>query len=494
MGLTEPRILIVDDQLHDLELATLLLEREFDSAQLQQVADAVTFATALGAEPFDLVISERRPAWAEGAGVIAALRRCFPRAALILFSREADPADDLAATRLGLDYALQKSSSGFLQLPLVAQRLLGRGADAPEASATASLIQRLPVGLLRVDPQGHRLITLNGACRRLLRLEGVPEGSEPSLPELLAPGVERESLDRALESGEPVTGLDIPLRAAAGPQAWLRISLWPAEPGTGKGCEGMLWDAGESRRELQRLSSESERLVRSNKDLERFAYVVSHDLQQPLGYISRYANLLADGYLAQLDNDAQRYLTRIVEASERLQQMVDDVLAYSRLSSRGGAFAMVDFSDLADAAVAELETRFAETNGTCRREALPRLRADAAQIQQLFTNLFSNALKFHGEDPPRIRVSATQDGDYWRFCVADNGIGMRPEDRERVFEMFQRLHGEDEYPGTGIGLAICRGIVERHGGSIWAESAPGQGSRFWFTIPTTPTEQTGAEP
>ncbi len=486
MGLPGPRILIVDDQRQDLELASVLLEKDLAKAELHLVGDALGYAAALGGDPFDLVISERRPAWAGGAGVIAALRRCFPQAALILFSRDADPADDLAAARLGLDYLLGKSSAGFMQLPLAAQHLLASRAAADGEQMPAALLQRLPAGLFELDAETHRVSCLNPACQHLLRQSGRLDAPSPRLPELLAAGPERELLERALALGEPLSELDAPLDSSrADAPTWVRISLWPSAQGLEAGFEGLLLDVTDWRRQLRQLAGKSERLSRSNADLERFAYVVSHDLQQPLGYISRYASLLKDGYLTQLDSDAQRYLKRIIDASDHLQQMVDDVLAYSRVSSRGGAFEMVDFELLADAAAAELEALFAETGAGYRRESLPRLEADAAQIQQLFTNLFANAVKFRGPRPPDIRLSAIQERDHWRFCVADNGIGMRPADQERIFEMFQRLHGEDEYPGTGIGLAICRGIVERHGGSIWVESEPGQGSRFFFTIPAS---------
>jgi signal transduction histidine kinase len=485
MGPTGPRILLVDDQRQDLELASVLLQKELTPAKLHLAADALSYAAALSDDPFDLVVSERRPAWADGAGVIPALRRCFPEAALILFSRDTDPADDLAAARLGLDYVLGKSSAGFLQLPLTAQRLLAVRAGGDGEQMPSALLQRLPAGLFELDPETQVVSCLNPACRRLLGLDERPSAAPPRLPDLLAAGPERDRLQRALEHGEPLSELDAPLDAGANASPWLRITLWPAAQGAGSGFEGLLWDVTDWRRRLRKLTGKSARLTRSNADLERFAYVVSHDLQQPLGYISRYASLLKDGYLNQLDNDARRYLKRIIDASDRLQLMVDDVLAYSRVSSRGGEFEVVDFENLADAAAGELEALFAETGASYRREPLPQLEADAAQIQQLFTNLFANALKFRGSRPPEIRVSVKRERDHWRFCVADNGIGVRPADQERIFEMFQRLHGEDEYPGTGIGLAICRGIVERHGGSIWVDSEPGAGSRFFFTIPAS---------
>jgi len=202
-----------------------------------------------------------------------------------------------------------------------------------------------------------------------------------------------------------------------------------------------------------------------------------------LSYILRYGRLVRERYAGRLDGEADRYLRHIAESAGRLQTMIDDILAYSRISTRGEDFRPVDLGALADAAAAGLKGLFEETGTTYQRGPLPTLDVDAAQIEQLFQNLFSNAVKFRRADPPRIEVSARHDRGRWQVCVVDNGIGIASKDRERVFGMFQRLHGSDDYPGTGIGLAICRGIVERHGGKIWVESAPGQGSAFCFSLP-----------
>jgi DNA-binding NarL/FixJ family response regulator len=232
--------LIVDDQRQDLELASLLLQKELAQAELHLAADPLAYASALSDNPFDLVVSERRPAWADGAGVIPALRRCFPEAALILFSRDADPADDLAAARLGLDYVLAKSSAGFLQLPLAAQRLLAGRAGSDDEHLPGALLQRVPAGLFTLDSETQVVSCLNPACRRMLRLDERPDTSSLTLPELLAAGPERDRLQRAVELGEPLSDLDVPLNTVANAGSWLRITLWPAAQGSGVGFEGIL--------------------------------------------------------------------------------------------------------------------------------------------------------------------------------------------------------------------------------------------------------------
>jgi chemotaxis family two-component system sensor kinase Cph1 len=233
---------------------------------------------------------------------------------------------------------------------------------------------------------------------------------------------------------------------------------------------------------LNRLAVRTEELSRSNSDLERFAYVASHDLQEPLSYISRYAGLLLERYDANGDPDARQYLSHISDSAQRLQSMVDDILTYSRLSRQGESFAAVDFGEAADAAASTLEDTFQETHAVLERGPRPTLDADRMQIQQLFRNLFSNSLKFRGENPPTIRVLAREEAGYWRFSVKDNGIGIEPEGINEIFGMFRRLHTSKEYSGTGVGLAICQSIVERHGGKIWAESEPGKGATIYFTI------------
>jgi PAS domain S-box-containing protein len=228
----------------------------------------------------------------------------------------------------------------------------------------------------------------------------------------------------------------------------------------------------------------AEDLKRSNQELEHFAYVASHDLQEPLRTVSSFSQLLARRFQGKLDTDADEFIAFIVEGAARMQTLINDLLAFSRIGTRGNQFASVACEQLLQAATQNLDVAIAESGAVMTHDPLPSLLADQTQLTQLFQNLFGNAIKFRrAEHVPRIHVSAARQHGAWRFSVRDNGIGIDPQFFDRIFIIFQRLHGRKEYPGTGIGLAICKKIVERHGGRMWVESEPGTGSTFYFTIP-----------
>ena len=221
---------------------------------------------------------------------------------------------------------------------------------------------------------------------------------------------------------------------------------------------------------------------RVNEELQQFAYIVSHDLNEPLRNIAQLVTFLAEDYQNQLDGQAQEYITRTVAATQRLQQILKDLLAYTQVGGRDFAFVPVNYEILLGTVLEDLQVTIAERDATITHDPLPTVGGDVTHLGQVFQNLIGNALKFHGKEPPRIHVSAQRDGTHWRFGVRDNGIGIDPRQAQRLFQVFQRLHPRSEYPGTGIGLAICKRIVERHGGRIWVESASGQGATFFFTI------------
>jgi PAS domain S-box-containing protein len=234
----------------------------------------------------------------------------------------------------------------------------------------------------------------------------------------------------------------------------------------------------------ERLRQIADELKRSNSDLEQFAYVASHDLQEPLRMVTGFVQLLHRQYAGRLDADADKYIDFAVDGAKRMQTLINDLLAYARIGMRGRPATTTSAEAAFRQALANLCAGIEETAAEIARGELPEVRADDAQLVQLFQNLIGNALKFHGQAPPKIRVEARRQDDEWLFSVTDNGIGIAPEFRDRIFLIFQRLHGRGEYAGTGIGLAICKRIVDRHGGRIWVESQAGQGATFYFTLPT----------
>jgi len=225
-------------------------------------------------------------------------------------------------------------------------------------------------------------------------------------------------------------------------------------------------------------------LAASNAELEQFAYIASHDLQTPLRNVVSYTQLLERRYKGRFDADADDFIGFIVDSSKRMSQMISDLLAYSRTGNRAGPVAEVDLGQVLDAVLVDLAPVIAKSGATIERRPLPVLPGNKWQIASLFANLIGNAIKYHRPDvAPEIRISAEETAEYWMFAVADNGIGIALQYQERIFVIFQRLHGPDQYDGTGIGLALCKKIVERHGGSIWVESEAGQGCTFRFTLP-----------
>ena len=237
------------------------------------------------------------------------------------------------------------------------------------------------------------------------------------------------------------------------------------------------------RNQSKRLRHYVSELEKSNERLEQFAYAASHDLQEPLRMVTSYLRLLEDRYDDALDEDAEEFLEFAVDGADRMREMIDGLLEYSRVETRGDPFETVDLDAALDAVLADLQIQIEESGAEITAADLPRVEGDASQVRQVLQNLLSNAITYCGDEPPRIDVGAERRGREWVISVRDEGIGIDPDHQDRVFTVFDRLHSRDEYEGTGIGLALCQRIVERHGGEIWVDSAPGEGSTFSFTLP-----------
>jgi signal transduction histidine kinase len=231
------------------------------------------------------------------------------------------------------------------------------------------------------------------------------------------------------------------------------------------------------------LVQNAKELTRSNAELQQFAYVASHDLQEPLRMVTSYLGLLEKKYGGQLDPKAKEYISFALQGSERMRELINGLLEYSRVDNRGARFVPLEMDDAVKDTLVSLKASIEESAATVVADPLPCITGDRRQMVQLLQNIIGNAVKFHGPEPVRVHISYREENKEWVFLVSDNGIGINPKYADRIFEVFQRLHTVSEFPGTGIGLAICKKIVERHGGRIWVESEEGKGATFLFTIP-----------
>jgi light-regulated signal transduction histidine kinase (bacteriophytochrome) len=261
----------------------------------------------------------------------------------------------------------------------------------------------------------------------------------------------------------------------------LSLAIWKTDGNTFFSC--IARDVTERKRVQEDLENTATALECSNKELEQFAYVASHDLQEPLRMITSYTTLLGKRYAGKLDKDADEFIGFAVDGAKRMQCLINDLLTFSRVGTRGKDLATTDCEVVLAKTLHTLQLAAQESGATITHDKLPTVMGDETQLGQLLQNLIGNGLKYRNSKRPVIHIGARQDGACWLFSVTDNGIGIDPQYTEKIFVIFQRLHTREEYEGTGIGLAVCKKIVERHGGKIWVDSAMGHGSTFYFTLP-----------
>ena len=255
------------------------------------------------------------------------------------------------------------------------------------------------------------------------------------------------------------------------------------EKGNVTGILGILWDITERKIAEEKVKEILEDLARSNKELEQFAYVASHDLQEPLRKVASFTNLLNKSYKDKLDEKAFKYMWYIVDGAKRMQTLINDLLLYSRAGRESIPDEPADLNEILETVKSDIKSVIRKNSAEITSAPLPVVKGNSVQLQQVLQNLILNGIKFRNDEKPKIYVSSEKKKDKWIISVKDNGIGIEKEYSERIFGIFQRLHTKDKYPGTGIGLSICKKIIERHGGDIWVEAEPGKGSVFYFSIP-----------
>lgn len=356
------------------------------------------------------------------------------------------------------------------------------------------LFQQAAIGMKRLDLAEERMLDVNdrlcdilGYSRRELLQMRLADFTHPDDLD-----VERRELARLADGEIPYSTIEKRCLRKDGGAIWVRVtnSLPTRFAGRTAGNARARWwisvveDITERKRADEALLRATAELKRSNEDLEQFAYAASHDLQEPLRMVAGYLQLLRERYQGRLDEKADKFINYAVDGAERMSSLVHDLLAYARVNSRGEQFEKTSAEDALCFALKNLSSAVAESGAEVQHDPLPTVRADRTQLRQLFQNLIGNAVKFRAPDrSAEIHVSAREDDHFWHFVVQDNGIGFDNKYRDKMFLIFQRLQGPGKFPGTGIGLAICKRIVERHGGEIWATGQPGEGSAFHFTIP-----------
>ncbi|ELY99730.1 multi-sensor signal transduction histidine kinase [Natrialba chahannaoensis JCM 10990] len=288
-------------------------------------------------------------------------------------------------------------------------------------------------------------------------------------PESASEAVVRNSFETAMDSQEP-TSYEHYYEPA---NAWIEVTIYPSETGA-----SVYFRDVTDRREYRR------RLEESNERLEQFAYAASHDLQEPLRMVSSYLELLESRYADELDQDAQEFIDYAVDGADRMREMINGLLEFSRVETQGEPFEPVDLNEVLEDVVRDLRMKIVESGADISAAELPWVAGDGNQLRQVFQNLLSNAIAYSGEEPPEIDIAAHDTGSEWVISVSDQGTGIDPDDTDRIFGLFQRRHAADEHTGSGIGLALCQRIIKRHGGEIWVDSEPDEGATFSFTLPT----------
>ena len=337
----------------------------------------------------------------------------------------------------------------------------------------------------------QKWVYMNPAGLKLLGARSEGELLGRDLQEIVSPefrDLVRSRVEQAQEKGLSAPEIEEQFVRLDGARVDVSVSAVPIDYQGETGVLVFAEDISTRKKAEEELRRSYDELERSNAELQQFAYVASHDLQEPLRMVSSYMALMERRYKGQLDADADDFIGYTVDGAKHMRMLINDLLEYSRVGTHGKTLGPVDCETLLSRVLDHLQLLIEDSGATVTHDHLPTVIGDSAQLMRLFQNLIHNSLKFKNDSPPLIHVSAEQCYGNWLFSFHDNGIGIDPQYADRIFVIFQRLHNRDEYPGTGIGLAICKKIVERHGGRIWVQSEQGKGATFFFTIPRQGSE------
>ncbi|MBD1870939.1 response regulator [Cyanobacteria bacterium FACHB-471] len=490
-------ILVADDDPNQRLFIIRELEKEFSGLQVQEIVDENSFEQVLGGDRIDLAILDYQLRWTTGLDLLHRLKRHSPNCPVIMFTDTANQEIAVEAMKSGLDDYILKSPKNYIRLRASARAAVERTQSKQRAALLEvrfqALLEQLSIGVFRATPD-HQVIEANQAFLQLLRISSLADEqidqitSQLSQPTELAPGQKRERELQLTNEGNIV---------------WIRLAETLNSAGGEAVIDGLVEDITEIKHYAARLqtiqeeerqryteqleqeiSRRTQELEEANKDLEAFTYSVSHDLREPLRSIRGYAQILLEDFADQLDSTGQAYADRIRENGDRMDQMLQGLLSYNRLSRMTLALQAIDLDIAVRDVLTQLELQLQHAQIIVEAPLFTVI-GHYLTVEQVITNLITNAIKFVTPGvQPRIRIWSEPRSEFIRLWIEDNGIGIAPQHRDRIFRIFERLHGVESYPGTGIGLAIVQRSIERMGGRSGVESQVGQGSRFWIELPT----------